>query len=168
MGRWRPPVEQGTPYITAAGYRALENEARALWQRRQDVVRHLAAAAAEGDRSENAEYQYRKKQVREIDRRMGYLERRMPRLTVVSEIPADRARVFFGALIELEDSDGETCHYRIVGADETCPAEGVISIDSPVARQLLGRALDDVVELDAGTGSGTMHIVAIDYPDPRA
>jgi transcription elongation factor GreB len=165
MTRWRPPAPRAAPYITAAGFRALESEARALWERRHDVVRHLAAAAAEGDRSENAEYQYRKKELREIDRRIGYLQRRMPRLQVVSERPEDRSRVFFGAEVELEADDGGLRRFRIVGSDEAAPAAGAISLDSPVARRLLGRALDDEVELE---GFGPMVVTAIDYPDPCA
>ncbi|MCB1745719.1 MAG: GreA/GreB family elongation factor [Gammaproteobacteria bacterium] len=164
MGRWRPPAARAAPYITAAGYRRLEAELRALWVRRNEVVQHLAAAAAEGDRSENAEYQYRKKELREIDRRIGYLQRRMPQLEIVSERPADDARVFFGARVELEADDGSARAYRIVGADEAEPANGAISLDSPVAQRLLGRALDDEVELD---GLGAHVIVDIDYPDPR-
>lgn len=167
MGRWRPPSAPASPYITATGFRTLESEARALWARRQGVVRHLAAAAAEGDRSENAEYQYRKKQVREIDRRLGYLQRRMPKLTIVKAVPGDDSRVFFGARVELKNSTGEICQYRVVGADETAPGEGVISIDSPVAQQLMGRALDDEVMLDAGARAGAWFIVSITYPDPN-
>ncbi len=94
MGRWKPPAKAATPYITRAGYRALEAEAKSLWDKRHIVVKHLAAAAAEGDRSENAEYIYRKKEMREIDRRIGYLQRRMPKLKVVDEAPADQDRVF--------------------------------------------------------------------------
>ncbi|MEQ8494937.1 MAG: GreA/GreB family elongation factor [Gammaproteobacteria bacterium] len=163
MTRWRPPAPRAAPYITAAGFRALESEAKALWDRRHEVVRHLAAAAAEGDRSENAEYQYRKKELREIDRRIGYLQRRMPRLKVVSELPEDRSRVFFGATVELEDAGGELRRLRIVGSDEAAPSAGAISLDSPVAKRLLGRALDDEVDLE---GLGRMVVVAIDYADP--
>ncbi|MEQ8231679.1 MAG: GreA/GreB family elongation factor, partial [Gammaproteobacteria bacterium] len=159
----RPPAPRAAPYITAAGFRALESEAKALWDRRHEVVRHLAAAAAEGDRSENAEYQYRKKELREIDRRIGYLQRRMPRLKVVSELPEDRSRVFFGATVELEDAGGELRRLRIVGSDEAAPSAGAISLDSPVAKRLLGRALDDEVDLE---GLGRMVVVAIDYADP--
>lgn len=165
MTRWRPPVPRAAPYITAAGFRALDTELKALWERRHDVVRHLAAAAAEGDRSENAEYQYRKKELREIDHRIGYLQRRMPRLRVISERPADRSRVFFGAAVDLEDSTGTRRRLRIVGSDEAAAGTGAISLDSPVAQRLLGRALDDEVELE---GLGRLLVVAIEYPDPCA
>lgn len=168
MGRWRPPRVKGAPYITAAGYRALETEAKALWARRLDVVRHLAAAAAEGDRSENAEYIYRKKELREIDGRLGYLQRRMPELTIVRSVPEDRTRVYFGALVELEDETGAVQTWRIVGSDEAETGSGAISMDSPVAKLLLGRGLDDEVVIGAGERARHFSIVAIDYPDPAA
>ena len=164
MGRWRPPGKAAAPYITAAGYRALEDEAKSLWERRHEVVKHLAAAA-EGDRSENAEYIYRKKELREIDRRVGYLQRRMPKLKVVDEVPAERTRVFFGAAVELESEDGATCIYRIVGSDETRPDLGQISVDSPVAKALLGRSLNDSVEVKLGDKLDRYVIVNIDYPE---
>ena len=165
MGRWRPAGKAAAAYITAAGYRALEHETRLLWERRHEVVKHLAAAAAEGDRSENAEYIYRKKELREIDRRVGYLQRRMPKLKVVDEVPAERTRVFFGAEVELESEDGATCIYRIVGSDETRPDLGQISVDSPVAQALLGRSLDDAVEVKLGDTLDRYVIVNIDYPE---
>ena len=163
MSRWRPPAEPTTPYITAAGYRALEDEAKALIARRREVVVHLAAAAAEGDRSENAEYIYRKKELRELDRRLGYLQRRMPRLTVVREVPAVRDRVFFGARVTVELPSGESRCYRLVGGDEADAARGEISVDAPVAKVLLKRALDDEVLL----GGERCVVVDIEYPDPN-
>lgn len=163
MSRWRPPAEPTTPYITAAGYRALEEEAKTLIARRREVVVHLAAAAAEGDRSENAEYIYRKKELRELDRRLGYLQRRMPRLTVVREVPAVRDRVFFGARVTVELPSGESRCYRLVGGDEADAARGEISVDAPVAKALLKRALDDEVLL----GGERCVVVDIEYPDPN-
>ena len=160
MSRWRPPAAPGSPYITAAGYRALEAEAKALWDKRGEVVRHLAAAAAEGDRSENAEYIYRKKELREIDRRLGYLQRRMPKLTVVAEAPPRRDRVYFGAWVTLEDEAGAETVRRIVGSDEADGARGEISVDSPLARALLGRAPDD--EVAVSTAEREMRYVVID------
>ncbi len=165
MSRWRTPVGYGAPYITAAGFRALEDESRLLWARRREVVRHLAAAAAEGDRSENAEYQYRKKELRGIDRRIGYLQRRMPRLEIVRAAPADRGRIYFGATVELEDEQGELRRYRIVGVDEAEPGQGAISVDSPLARGLLGRALDETVHLSGVQGEARYVVTAIEYPD---
>lgn len=168
MSRWRPPGAGSKPYITAAGYRALEAEVRTLWTRRREVVVHLAAAAAEGDRSENAEYIYRKKELRGIDRRIGYLERRMPGLTVVREVPAARDRVYFGARVELEDAAGTLRSYRIVGGDEADTSRGDISVDAPLARVLLGRALDDEIEFGPDGARERLVIVDITYPDPGA
>lgn len=112
MGRWRPPRPKSSPYITREGFTALQDELKALWQRRGDVVKALAAAAAEGDRSENAEYIYRKKELREIDRRIRYLQKRLPVLKVVSEAPANQAQVFFGAWVTLENEAGDAVKYR--------------------------------------------------------
>ena len=162
MGRWRPPAKAGKPYITAAGYAGLETELRELWARRNEVVKHLAAAAAEGDRSENAEYIYRKKELREIDRRVGYLQRRMPKLNIVTAVPEQQDKVFFGATVELETEQGETLIYRIVGLDEAQPDRGDISVDSPTACALLGRTFDDEVNL--GDQQQAAVIVSITYP----
>ena len=163
MGRWRPPPEQSSPYITREGYAALETELRALWQRRDGVTKALAAAAAEGDRSENAEYIYRKKELREIDRRIGYLQRRMPQLRVVTESPGECSRVFFGAWVTLEDHEGEETEYRIVGPDEFDPAKRYISMDSPLARALLKKSLDDEVRVKTPAGEAHYFIVKLRY-----
>jgi len=165
MGRYRPPVEKSSPYITAGGYLTLAKELEALWQRRARVTRALTAAAAEGDRSENAEYIYRKKQLREIDRRIRYLQKRLPDLKIVATSPTDRERIFFGASVTLEDDTGREVIYRIVGADEFDPAKGWISIDAPLARALLAKTLDDEVQVTTPGGEAGFIIVAIDYPD---
>ena len=144
MGRWRKPQKPGAPYITAAGYETLEEEQKSLWAKRREVVKHLAAAAAEGDRSENAEYIYRKKQLREMDRRIGYLERRMPKLQIVRDRPKGD-KVFFGAYVDLLDEQGKNHRYRIVGSDEIDHAPEHISVDAPVAKALLGKQVDDEV-----------------------
>ena len=121
MGRWRPPAEGSTALITREGHDRLKAELDDLWRvQRPEVVRALAAAAAEGDRSENAEYTYRKKQLAEIDRRVRYLSKRLEQLRVVDELPSDPAAVFFGARVELENAGtGEIHHYRIVGVEIT-------------------------------------------------
>ena len=168
MSRWRPPVKQGSPYITAAGYRALEAEMGAIWKRRREVVKHLSAAAAEGDRSENAEYIYRKRELAAIDRRIRYLQRRMPQLNVVSEAPSDPSAIFFGASVELEDDDGEVSTYRIVGGDEIDAARGWISVDSPVAKALLKRVVDDEVTVQTEKGPRTLVVIGVAYADPNA
>ena len=144
MSRWKPPRPKSSPYITVQGYQTLEAELKQLWQRRQSVTAALSAAAAEGDRSENAEYIYRKKELREIDRRIHYLQKRLPGLTVVAEKPANQNQVFFGAWVTLETVDGDEITYRIVGPDES-GSEGTISLDSPLAKALLKKQLDDEV-----------------------
>ena len=163
MSRWRPPSPKSSPYITAAGARRLEAELKALWERRADVTRHLASAAAEGDRSENAEYIYRKKELREIDRRLRYLQKRLPALTVVDQIPGHRDRVFFGAWVTLEDETGEESTYRIVGADEIDTQQGWISVDSPMARALLKKAVDDEIHVQTPSGPASGSIVKVRY-----
>ncbi|MDP2179787.1 transcription elongation factor GreB [Methylicorpusculum sp.] len=147
MSRWKPPQAKSSPYITQAGYQALENELRALWDKRKDVTAALSAAAAEGDRSENAEYIYRKKELRGIDRRIHYLQKRLPSLTVVSQAPSDQDKIFFGAWVTLENESGEPVTYRIVGADELNPAKNYISLDSPLAKVLLKKTFDDEVTI---------------------
>lgn len=151
-------------YITASGYQALSDEADELWVRRREVVKHLSAAAAEGDRSENAEYIYRKKQLRELDRRIRYLQRRLPELEVVRRGKQTLDKVYFGADVTLEDVDGQAARYRIVGSDEFDPARSWISVDSPVARALLGKALDDEVSVVTPAGECTYWVTDIQYP----
>ena len=160
MSRTKTPALKRSPYITARGYRTLEDEAQALWVRRAEVTRALAAAAAEGDRSENAEYIYRKKELREIDRRIRYLQKRLPELKVVSALPDEAQRVFFGAWVTLEDMAGAEVTYRIVGVDEFDPAKNWISIDSPVARALLKRVVDE--EFTVHTPGGEVRYCVVD------
>lgn len=164
MVRYRPPVPKSSPYITRAGFYALQQELDALWKRRAGVTRALSAAAAEGDRSENAEYIYRKKELREIDRRIRYLQKRLPELKVVDAKPSNPEQVFFGASVTLEDEGGTTCCYRIVGADEFEPAKGWISIDSPMARALLKKTADDAVTVHTGHSRKTYTVIEVDYP----
>ncbi|HVJ37216.1 MAG TPA: transcription elongation factor GreB [Stenotrophomonas sp.] len=165
MTRWRPPAEKSTALITAAGHARLKAELDELWRvRRPEVVKALAAAAAEGDRSENAEYTYRKKQLGEIDRRVRYLSKRLEALRVVDSRPSDPEAVFFGARVELERiEDGEAVHYRIVGPDETDAAQGWISIDSPMARALLKKRVDDEFEVMLPGGLTRFVVVEIGY-----
>ncbi|BBL73758.1 transcription elongation factor GreB [Methylomagnum ishizawai] len=163
MSRWRPATPKSSPYITAPGYRRLEIELKALWERRADVTQHLAAAAAEGDRSENAEYLYRKKELRGIDRRIRYLQKRLPLLTVVDQAPKPGDRVFFGAWVTLEDEAGNETTYRIVGADEIDTQRGWISVDAPLARALLKKAIDDEVSVATPGGLARWFVVAVRY-----
>ncbi|MGE0384777.1 MAG: transcription elongation factor GreB [Gammaproteobacteria bacterium] len=163
MSRWRPPGPPSSPYITRAGYTRLEVELGELWGRRTDVVRHLAAAAAEGDRSENAEYIYRKRELAQIDRRIHYLQRRMPSLRVV-DAPLERPeRVYFGAWVELIDQDGCALRVRIVGSDELEPERNWISVDSPLARALLGRVEDDEVRIRTDAGLVEYVVTGVSY-----
>ncbi|MBB1060663.1 transcription elongation factor GreB [Marilutibacter spongiae] len=165
MGRWRPPPEKSTALITREGHDRLKRELDELWRvKRPEVVQALAAAAAEGDRSENAEYTYRKKQLGEIDRRVRYLSKRVPALKVVEGRPSDPRAVFFGASVEVERvDDGECRRYRIVGPDETDAPRGWISIDSPLARAMLKKQLDDEFEASLPTGPTRFVIVGVDY-----
>jgi len=116
-----------------------------------------------GDRSENAEYIYGKKQLREIDSRMRFLQRRLNELNVVDRVPTDTTKIFFGAWVELEDLDGNEYRYRIVGRDEINPGKNYISIDSPMAKALLGRAEDDEVIVDRPNGKTTFIVISINY-----
>ena len=165
MGRWRPPAEHGTALVTPEGQARLKAELDDLWRvQRPEVVRALAAAAAEGDRSENAEYTYRKKQLAGIDRRVRYLGKRLQVLRVVDTVPTDPEAVYFGAWVEVERLDnGELARYRIVGPDETDAALGHISIDSPLARVLLKKRVDDEVEAELPGGRARFAIVGVDY-----
>jgi transcription elongation factor GreB len=168
MSRYRPPAPPRSPYITRGGYDRLTAELDGLWARRRDVVQHLSAAAAEGDRSENAEYIYRKKQLRELDRRIRYLQKRLPSLKVVELPESERDQVFFGAWVTLEDGDGESVTYRIVGADEFDPKRRWISVDSPMARALLKRRIDDEVRVETPGGVTELLVVDIAYRETDA
>lgn len=165
MPRWRPPSAASTALITAAGHARLKTELEALWRvRRPEVVRALAAAAAEGDRSENAEYIYRKKQLGEIDRRVRYLSKRLPELRIVSAAPRDRTAIFFGASLALARArDGARLHYRIVGPDEIDGAKGDISIDAPLARAALGRHVGEEFDAPLPTGSERFIVAGVRY-----
>ena len=166
MGRWRPPAPGSTALITRGGHQCLKSELDDLWRvKRPEVVRAPAAAAAEGDRSENAEYTYRKKQLGEIDRRVRYLSKRLQALKVVEAAPSDRDAVFFGAEVELENiASGELVRYRIVGPDETDAQRGWISIDAPLARAMLKKRVDDEFEAMLPAGAVRFAIIEVSYP----
>jgi transcription elongation factor GreB len=164
MSRYRPPRPRSSPYITQAGYARLNEELRYLWkEKRPEVTRKVSEAAALGDRSENAEYIYGKKQLREIDARVRFLSKRLDELTVVNKPPRDRDQVFFGAWVTLENGSGETFRYRLVGPDEFDAAPEYISIDSPMARSLLKKRLDDEIQIRQGEADNVYTIVHIDY-----
>ncbi|MEQ8185025.1 transcription elongation factor GreB [Marinobacter salarius] len=147
-----------TRYITAEGEQALREELRFLWkEKRPEVTQAVREAAAQGDRSENAEYIYGKKQLREIDRRVRFLTKRLDELTVVDRLPDDRGKVFFGAWVTIENEGGDESTYRLVGPDEFDLSRGYLSIDSPMARALLGKRIDD--EVGVRTPDGWNHVV---------
>jgi transcription elongation factor GreB len=163
MTRYRPPAPQKSAYITPHGYAALQAELQGLWKRRAEVTAALSAAAAEGDRSENAEYIYRKKELREIDRRIRYLQKRLPDLTIVHAQATDASRVYFGAWVDVEDEEGNEVTYRIVGPDEFDPAKGWISMDSPMARALMKKTVDDEVGVETPSGLKTYYVLGVSY-----
>lgn len=164
MTRYRPPRPAGSPYITPEGHARMSAELKHLWKvERPAVTRKVAEAAAQGDRSENAEYTYGKKQLRQIDARLRYLSKRLDVLQVVDRPPPDTARVFFGAWVTLEDAAGARIRYRLVGPDEFDLADEYISIDAPVARSLLKRALNDAVTLGPADQARAYTIVEIRY-----
>ena len=166
MGRWRPPAPNSSPYITPTGFAALQNELEDIWLRRRDVVKALSAAAAEGDRSENAEYIYRKKELGGLDRRIGYLQKRLPNLNIVRDTPSGDA-IYFGAIVEVCNDEGESVTYRIVGPDETDAKTSAISMDSPLAKALLAKRVDDDVTVAIGESTTTLSVVSIRYERPE-
>ena len=164
MSRYRPPRRAGTPLITAAGAARLREELDELWLRKRPAVTQaVSEAAALGDRSENAEYIYGKKMRREIDSRVRFLRKRLEALKVVDQPPSDPSRIYFSAHIELEDEDGKILKLRIVGPDEIDPKQQHISIDSPMARALLGKQLDDEVCVMAPGGERLYWVTDIRY-----
>ena len=168
MGRYRPREPAGSKYITPQGERRLREELEQLWrEERPRVTQAVSAAAAQGDRSENAEYTYGKRRLREIDRRVRFLSPCLEGMVVVSQPPVDPRRVFFGAWVELEAEDGTRARHRIVGPDEFDLAPGYISMDSPLGRALLSRRLDEEVSVAAPGGSRVFVIVAIEYEVSR-
>ena len=165
MSRYRPPRAAGTPLITPEGEARLRAELHELWHvRRPEVTRSVSEAAAQGDRSENAEYTYGKKMLREIDSRVRFLTKRLEKLKVVDSRPSDPHKVYFGAWVTVEDEEGNASRYRIVGPDELDLKQAQISIDSPLARALVGKGLDAEVRVQTPTGDKYWYIVAIDYP----
>ena len=153
-----------TGYITLRGYKAMEAEIERLWRvDRPKITQEVSDAAAMGDRSENAEYIYGKKKLREIDRRLRFLSKRLDELTIVDPSESQEGRVFFGAFVTLENEDGKTSRYQLVGPDEFDLKLGRISVDSPMARALLGKFEGDEATVKAPKGSATVTIITIEY-----
>ena len=164
MSRYRPPRSRGSAYITPEGERVLRQELHQLWKvERPQVTDVVHEAAKNGDRSENGDYIYGKRRLREIDSRVRFLSKRLEELTVVDRAPADTDKVFFGAWVTLEDDDGKERCYRIVGPDEFDLAAGKLSMDSPLARALLGKRLDDEVVVNSPSGEQGYCITEIRY-----
>ena len=164
MGRYREPQQPGSKYITPEGARRLNNELDELWKvERPRVTQAVSEAAAQGDRSENAEYTYGKKRLREIDRRVRFLRKRLDGMVVVERPPSDPRRVFFGAWVSVEDDDGAVSRYRIVGPDEFDAVPGYISMDSPLGRALMKKGLDDEVTVEVPGGVRTLVVVKVEY-----
>jgi len=161
------PGSKPSGYITPEGFERLQAEYDELWRvERPKVTQAVSVAAALGDRSENADYIYGKKRLREIDSRIRFLSKRLEALTVVHERPERQDKIFFGAWVTLEDERGEQLRYRIVGPDESDPGSRAISVDSPVGRALLGRELDDEVKVKRPRGATVYSIIDIAYRDP--
>lgn len=165
MSRYRPPSKPMSAYITPEGEKAMKEELHFLWKvERPQVTQQVSDAAALGDRSENAEYIYGKKRLREIDRRVRYLRKRLEVLKVVDQLPSDTNKVYFGAWVELYREDGSTVRYRLVGPDEIDPALNYISIDSVLGKALLGKNLDDEVKVQTPSGAHRYEITGVEYP----
>jgi transcription elongation factor GreB len=163
-----PPAGKKS-YITPEGAKRLRAELEQLWTvERPRVTQEVADAAAQGDRSENAEYIYGKRRLREIDRRVRFLSKRLDDVTIVSEPPSDAKRVFFGAWVTLEDEDGTVVTYRIVGPDESDIDKGWISMEAPVAKALMGKRDGDEVMVRRPKGDITYTITAITYALPSS
>jgi transcription elongation factor GreB len=157
-----------SPYITPEGQKRLHEELSYLWKtKRPQVTQAVAEAAAMGDRSENAEYIYGKKQLRQIDARIRFLGKRLNELIVVDRIPDDTSKVFFGAWVEIEDSESSIFRYRIVGPDEFDPDRNFISVDSPMAKSLLRKEEGDEVVVSRPNGPMTFVIKSICYSFAR-
>ena len=166
MTRYRKPPTPGSRYSTPEGAQRLRAELDELWRvQRPQVTRAVQEAAAQGDRSENAEYTYGKRQLREIDRRVRFLRKRLEGMVVVSRPPDDRSRIFFGAWVTVEDEHGEEQSFRIVGPDELDPARRYVSMDAPLARALMGKRIDDEVTLEAPGGRKAYVVTAIRYEE---
>jgi len=164
VSRYRPPRKPTSNYITPPGRQRLQDEFDQLWHvKRPQVTQAVSEAAAQGDRSENAEYIYGKKQLREIDSRLRFLTKRLENVVVVDRLPADLGRVFFGAWVTLEDEQENRNEYRIVGPDEFDMHPAYISMDSPTAKALIKKQVGDEVEVQAPVGSVYYEVVAVRY-----
>jgi transcription elongation factor GreB len=164
MSRYKPPTKPGAKYITKEGEGILKEELHHLWRiERPQVTQSVSEAAALGDRSENAEYIYGKKRLREIDRRVRYLTKRLEEVQIVSQPPTDRDKIYFGAFVKLENDQGNIASYRLVGPDEIQPKKGFISVDSPVGRTLLGKQKGDEIIIGSALGQKIYIVLEVTY-----
>lgn len=156
-----------TKLVTRDGYNKLKAEHDELWfKKRPEVTKIVSWAASLGDRSENADYTYNKRLLRQIDSRIRYLRKRLEDLQIVDYSPQQDGKVFFGAWVAIEDDDGEALQFRIVGPDEIYGEDGYISIDAPMARALLKKAVDDEVVVQTPSGEKRWYVTAISYQHP--
>lgn len=164
MSRYRPPAPKSAPYITREGWQTLQAELQFLWhEERPKVTQVVHEAAKNGDRSENGDYIYGKRRLREIDRRIGYLSRRLDVLKIVDSTPENLSKIYFGAYVTLEKDDGSTITYRIVGPDEFDLKAHKISLDAPLAKALLGKTLDDEIRLTLADKVDIYYVVDVRY-----
>ena len=164
MSRYRPPTKPGAKYITKEGEGFLKEELNHLWRiERPQVTQSVSEAAALGDRSENAEYIYGKKRLREIDRRVRYLTKRLEEVQIVSQPPKNRAKIYFGAFVKLKNDQGNIASYRLVGPDEIQPKKGFISVDSPVGKALLGKQKGDEIIIGSNAGQKNYFVLEVTY-----
>ncbi len=165
MGRYRPPRPKSSPYITDEGAAKMRAELRQLWKvERPQVTQVVHEAAKNGDRSENGDYIYGKRRLREIDSRVRYLTKRLEDATIVEDKPRDPSKVFFAAWVTVEDEEtGDEATYRLVGADEIDPKLNWISIDSPMARALIGKSIDDDANVKTPAGDRCFIVTGIRY-----
>ncbi|WOJ93600.1 transcription elongation factor GreB [Congregibacter variabilis] len=164
MGRYRAPRPRGTPLITAAGEARLRAELDQLWRQERPVVAlAVQDAAKNGDRSENGDYIYGKKRLREIDGRVRFISKRLEILQVVRESPSDMSRIFFGATVKVIDQHEVTQVVTILGPDEFESSRNEVSIDSPIARALLGKTVGDIVRLQSPGGERELEVLDINY-----
>jgi transcription elongation factor GreB len=164
MGRYRPPRQRGSKYITAEGEQAMREELHQLWKVERPVVADTVHEAAKnGDRSENGDYIYGKRRLREIDSRVRFLNKRLEEVEVVQRIPSDTNKIFFGAWVSLESEAGEETRWRVVGPDEFDLSSGKLSMDSPLARALMGKQRDDEVRVQSPSGEQVYYVTEINY-----
>lgn len=164
MGRYRKPEPWGSPYITPEGEQTLQDELHQLWKvERPQVTQTVHEAAKNGDRSENGDYIYGKRRLREIDRRVRYLQKRLKELNIVDQKPTDTQKIYFGAWVTLEDEAGKECRYRIVGPDEFDLSNHLLSMDAPLAKAMMGKSIADEFTLQAGDNIIDYVITDIEY-----